>query len=332
MGSGIVLRKKLYLAVIIVLILAIIVEAICIFSLNAQIDMIKKGLVGQSGKFNLLSPQIAWLDLEDFLEKQKTLTTSYAYMRPSIEGILKGTNGTYGVYFEDLTTGAWVGINERSKFVPASLLKLPILVAALKKVETGEIKLNDVVTLEQEDIDYRSGYLAYKGVGHKTTVKELLIYLMNESDNTALKAIGRRYLQDEDIQEANLAMGLPIATPDETISPKEYSSIFRSLYHSSYLRRTFSETALSILLETGFTDQLPAGVPKNIQISHKVGIYYDEEQFGPDRAFFHDCGIIYIPEKPYILCVMSRNSTREESNNVISQISSSIYESVNSRK
>ena len=101
-------------------------------------------------------------------------------------------------------------------------------------------------------------------------------------------------------------------------STKEYTNFFRSLYISSYLRRPLSEFALSLLITTEFSSQIPAGLPQGVRVAHKLGINSDEK-------IFHDCGIVYLPQKHYLLCVMSKNSTQEESDRVISNVSKAVY-------
>lgn len=109
--------------------------------------------------FELLSPTIAWLEVDDFLEKQKIFTVSYEDLKPVIEEkITKGVNGKYGFYFEDLTTGAWLGINEKEEFVPVSLLKVPMMITVLKKVEQNTLFLSDEIEILPQDID-----LAWEG-------------------------------------------------------------------------------------------------------------------------------------------------------------------------
>jgi beta-lactamase class A len=85
------------------------------------------------------------------------------------------------------------------------------------------------------------------------------------------------------------------------ISPKNYSSILRSLYLSSYLRREDSNGILDILTQTKFNDKLPAGVPGKVLVAHKIGVF-DENDAG--QPVFSDCGIVYQPDRPYVLCIM----------------------------
>lgn len=143
--------------------------------------------------------------------------------------------------------------------------------------------------------------------------------MIQDSDNTAYKAL-MRMVSTEELNEAQLAVGLPADTP-RAINPKEYGNMLRSLYLSSYLRRPMSEIALNIMLYTKHNSQIPAGIPSNIPIAHKAGFYFQQ-------GYFHDCGIIYFPKKPYILCVMSKESNQIESNNIISFVSKIVYDYV----
>ena len=71
---------------------------------------------------------------------------------------------------------------------------------------------------------------------------------------------------------------------------------------------------------TLYDTQIKAGLPPEIKLVHKVG-------HNAGCGDFHDCGIVYLPppHKPYVLCVMSKGSTREEADRVISTISRQVY-------
>ncbi len=268
---------------------------------------------------------MARLEVDEFLEKQRTFTVSYASLRQSVGQMLQTEEGTYGVYFEDLTTGAWFGINEKEKFWPASLLKVPTMIAILKEVEEGRLDLNQSGTLQASDHDSMAGTLAAKGAGYKMTIIDLLHILIKESDNTANRALLRQVSQ-QNYARAWIALGLHVGNGSEEslfLSPKEYIAILRSLYMSSYLRRPFSQVALSLMINTEYESMIPAGVPSGVKVAHKVGMW-------TDYGSFHDCGIIYEPDKPYMLCVMSKGVTEREADNTTAMISRKVYEYVKS--
>jgi beta-lactamase class A len=276
--------------------------------------------------YELLSPQIAWMNVDEFLEKQKSLAVSYAGLKEQLIFKIAELNpsGQYGIYFEDLTTGAWIGINEKQKFYPFSLLKVPVLVAVLKKVQDENLSLEQRLYIKAKYLDSKSGSLYMKGEGYSPTIRELLGYLVKESDNTAVLTLTSELLMMDDIYSANLAMGLPTndsLSEQPLLSVKEYSNIFRSLYYSTYLRRRFSELALVLMMNTDYSAQLPAGVPKDVKVAHKIGFYKEE-------GYYHDCGIVYYEPNPYLLCVMTGGLTQSEADNFISSISKVVYDYV----
>ena len=82
-----------------------------------------------------------------------------------------------------------------------------------------------------------------------------------------------------------------------------------------------SEKLLSILSKTEYKGGLVAGVPDNIIVSHKFG-----ERVIGDVYQLHDCGIVYYPNNPYLLCVMTKGTEFTKLEKVIQDISGMVYQ------
>lgn len=239
------------------------------------------------------------------------------------------------VYFRDLDAGRWVGVDEDAKFTPASLLKIPIMIAYFKIAETRPEIL-------QTKVKYRSSTDKNEGEtirpqqtlesGNVYTMEKLVADMIVESDNNAALVLASA-LDKNTFREIGSDLGIEISmdeTKPVTMSAKTYSMFFRILYNSSYLSRAFSERALQLLHETHFRDGLVAGVPANILLAHKFGereSVYD----GVVQSYeLHDCGIVYYPEKPYLLCIMSRGGNLQNLISTVADISRVVYEGVDS--
>lgn len=273
-----------------------------------------------NNEFSLLDPNIADMNIDSFFKTQEKYSLSYKEMKEQVQEIIYESDSDYGFYFEDLNSGAWVGINEKDQFIAASLLKLPIVVAVLKKVETSDLTLDSKITLIDKDLNSMSGDLYLEGIGYEISLEDLIEALLVNSDNTALNAL-KRQVNANDVREAMLAMGQPminVSNKFATDSPKDYSNMFRALYFSSYLRRPFSQLLLSFMSETKHNSQLPAGLPLNIKISHKIGIL-------EDQGLYHDCGIVYAKDKPYLICIMSKGNSKQQADKTISSIAEIVY-------
>jgi len=65
----------------------------------------------------------------------------YVYLKPKLDEAISKVEGIedIGIFLQDSRSGAWLGMNEKTGFVPASLLKVPVMMAILKKFERGEM-------------------------------------------------------------------------------------------------------------------------------------------------------------------------------------------------
>ena len=70
-----------------------------------------------------------------------------------------GEDPNISIYFEYLPTGANIAVNKDAEFFPASLLKLPVAMAAAKKVAAGEWQWQNELVLMRNDKDDKFGDL-----------------------------------------------------------------------------------------------------------------------------------------------------------------------------
>lgn len=191
-----------------------------------------------------------------------------------------------------------------------------------REIELGRLKEDDLLTMQKEDIDPKFGTFWKKGVGTTVTVSEAIDKMLIESDNTAANMLARIVPADT-IDNVFDSLDIPANKKGEltTITPKSYSSIFRSLYLSSYLSEDSSNTILEILTRTNFNDKVVAGVGKDVKVSHKIGIFNSNST--TERAY-SDCGIVYIPQRPHMICIMTK-ANEQKTQEYMSHISKMIY-------
>lgn len=230
------------------------------------------------------------------------------------------------VYFRELNNGPWIGISENEPYSPASLLKVPIMIAALKKAEKSPGFLEKRITYKNHTNDTTNPNIVDSLIktGGNYTIENLIYRMVAFSDNEA-KNLVLENLDNETLDNTYLNLGIDVPglrTPDDFMSVKEYASFFRILYNATYLDKKMSEKALEILSKSTYKKGLAAGVPSNIIVSHKFG----ERGFADSNTKqLHDCGIVYKEGNPYILCVMTRGSNFDELAKVISGVSALVY-------
>lgn len=238
------------------------------------------------------------------------------------------------VYFRDLNNGAWFGIGEKDDYSPASLLKVPLLFAYYKWNEESPGVLDRKLRFTAPDAA-AGGYTQFVKPeqeitpGETYTVHELIERMIRYSDNQA-NALLEDNIPHARIEQTFKLLGLsPEVYSDLAvdISVKQYAAFFRILFNASYLNRESSIAALELLSHTDFTVGLVAGVSKGTLVAHKFG----ERGAGAQGKQFHDCGIVYYPDRPYILCVMTRGRDYRQQVSAIAGISKLVFDEVNSQ-
>ena len=236
------------------------------------------------------------------------------------------------VYFRNLETGEWVGINPNEDFDPASLLKVPVMMYYLKLAESDRAILSRTYSYTASDISLlkiSQGDIETRLVqGRPYTVDQLIYEMIVRSDNVAkYLLILNSPASDLDNMYGDLGIQIHKGEGNKyTISARTYSLFFRNLYNSTFLTRAMSEHALGMLNEAEFKDGLVAGVPSDTKVAHKFGRYTILENSKVAGVETHDCGIVYYPEAPYLLCVMTRGNDTAVLENIISQVSQITYE------
>lgn len=252
--------------------------------------------------------------------------TSLKDIKATTQQILdKYPENSISLYYRDLSNGPWYGIKENENFAPQSLLKLPVAISYLKISEQNSSVLQSKISYD-EPIESNLKPEDDLILGQDYEVEFLITRILKLSDNIAFNLLASNISQDQLLKtHDDLGIVFPSnETPTDFVSVRSYSSLFRVLYNSSYLYRQNSEYLLKILSETEFKDGLVAGISKEILVSHKYGILNKENEIKQ----LHDCGIIYAPDKPYILCVMTKGKDLDELKTIIKEVSAAIYQSV----
>jgi beta-lactamase class A len=110
------------------------------------------------------------------------------------------------------------------------------------------------------------------------------------------------------------------------ISAKQYAFFLRTLYNGSYLGSETSEQLLEILEKVAFPYGLKKGVPEGVPVIHKFGsVNLVDQKTQTHIIGFHDCGIVYFPEKPYIVCMMSLGNNQEKLASLIEHVSAYLF-------
>ncbi|MGC9602203.1 MAG: serine hydrolase [Minisyncoccia bacterium] len=241
------------------------------------------------------------------------------------------------VYFRDINESKGFTINPGDTYYPASLYKVPVMMTYYEIAEQDPSILSEqlpyagVSNLNNME-EVRSPIQLTPGTTY--TVEELIEHMIRYSDNNAAQLLLSNLSSSGRYQEyLNLftSLGISTSTVDEaadSLTVGKYPIFLRTLYNSTFLDRDYSEKALQLLTETDFTAGIESGIPNGVLVAQKFGettVANEQTDIGKELS---NCGIIYYPSHPYILCIMTKgvgdNVKGLESN--IAAISRMVYQ------
>lgn len=316
----VVTKRKVLVCCLILSILLNIVAFNLLFQNEDEVKSVEDFEKAQQ-KYPLLSKRI----LQDY---PQDLLMHFFNLRKEVNELVAPYGADFGLYFEYLPTGTSIGVNANEEFYAASLFKVPVVMAYYHHLEEDEPTHDEVFKIQKKHLDREFGNLWKKGEGHKIKASDTVKLALIESDNTAVKLLADR-VTARDLEHVYHALDLELRTDKEgaLVSARNYASILKALFFASVLNKESSAEILDLLTKTKFPDKLAAGVPEEIAVAHKIGNFKDKE----GREGFRDCGIVYVPRRPYILCMFSVGD-EEVARERMQRVSRTIYNFVSSEK
>jgi len=222
--------------------------------------------------------------------------------------MILGFPGVAGVAVKDLSTGHSVAIHGDEEFPTASTIKIHILTQLLARAQRGEVDLDRKVNITPEMRVPGSGIITYLGEDVQLTVWDIAVLMIIVSDNTAtnlcidwagidetnalIREMGltattlRRKMQD---RPAIIRGDENVATPVECVAMLE-------LLYKGRPSPEVAERCLEILKKPK-NGSLNRALPQGLSIANKPGAM--------DRVRC-DAGIVYLPNRPYAVAVMTK--------------------------
>lgn len=234
----------------------------------------------------------------------------------ALETITSGFSGTLGLAAKRLDDGLGLRHNETEVFQAASVLKLPLLLDALQRVERGELELTRRYAMRAEDRAGGSGVLKVCDGGLELTLRDLLTLMIVVSDNTAtnmmldilggLDAINARF-EAMGLETTRVVGKLQVPWELKTeaqrkghnaeLTPQGMLGLLERLWNGQILQPETREIALEILGQQQFTEMIGRYLPEGTKVATKSG------QITGVR---NDVGFV-LTERPYALAIASRD-------------------------
>ena len=210
--------------------------------------------------------------------------------RTALEAITSGFSGIIGLAARRLDDGREITYNELEVFQAASVVKLPLLLDALQRVERGELDLAERYTMRSEDRAGGSGVLKVCDGGLEPTLRDLLTLMIVVSDNTATNmlmdilggpdAINARF-EAMGLETTRVVGKLSVAPERRTeaqrlgqhadIEPLETLGLLERFWKAQIMKPETKETALEIMRQQQYTEIIARYLPDGARTATKSG-------------------------------------------------------------
>jgi beta-lactamase class A len=259
-------------------------------------------------------------------------------LQRELDRIERESRGRLGVGVLDTATGLDAGLRAGERFPMCSTFKCLASAAVLKRVDGGELRLEQRIQFEAKDLVTYSP-VTKDHVGSGMTLAELCEAALTQSDNTAanllLRQIGgpagltafARSLGDEvtrlDRWETELNEALP-DDPRDTTSPAAMLQNLGRLLLGDVLSASARQQLTDWMLANKTGDaRLRAGVPRDWRVADKTG--------SGDRGTANDIGVVWpAGRKPVLVTVYLTGSqaSAEDRSATIAKVARAVADAV----
>jgi beta-lactamase class A len=235
-------------------------------------------------------------------------------LQQQVQDMTAGFKGDVGIYVKDLHTGKTVSINADSIFPTASMVKVPILIGIMDKLNKGELKYHQELTYKDSLFYAGSDLLASLKHNEKVELSKVIMLMLTTSDNTAslwlqsLAGTGTRINQILDSIGYTATM-VNSRTPGREAgrdkfgwgqtSPKEMATMFEALANRNLFDTASSEKMLRLLGRNYWDEEALSQIPPDVFVASKNGAV------NASRS-----EVMYVSGKNahYVFCICTKNN------------------------
>lgn len=232
-----------------------------------------------------------------------------------LQDAIAGFNGDIGIYVKNLRTGRIASINADTVFPTASIVKVPILVGIMDKIQKGELGYDSTVVYKDSLLYEGSDILGSFKSGEKILLKKVMMLMLTTSDNTASLWLQSLAGKGTRINEILDSLGLKYTrvnsrTPGREnnrteygwgqTTPAEMGTLFEKIYRNEVFSATACERMMRCLGRNYWDENEAIGmIPPTIEVFSKNGCV---------NASRSEVLLVNAPGNPYIFCIFTKNN------------------------
>lgn len=236
-------------------------------------------------------------------------------LQNKLEEAIQGFNGDIGIYVKNLRTGKAVSINADTIFPTASIVKVPILIGVMDKIQKGELGYDSTIVYKDSLLYEGSDILGSFKNDEKILLKKVMMLMLTTSDNTASLWLQSLAGKGTRINEILDSLGLVYTrvnsrTPGREnnrtqygwgqTTAKEMGIIFEKIYRNEILSAAACDRMMRSLGRNYWDlNEAISQIPPYIEVFSKNGCV---------NAVRSEVLLVNAPNNPYVFCIFTKNN------------------------
>ena len=258
-------------------------------------------------------------------------------LEATVQQVNRELDGTMGVAIVDLTDGRTLLLNPDTVFTQASSIKVAILAELYRQQQQSEqgkastAKLSDSYTVSSHDLVADSSIMGGLTPGvTRVTNRDLATFMIAVSDNSATNVLIDRVgmqnvnamldslgLNHTRLQRKMMDVKAAQAGRENLSTPRDMMTLFAGLYQGKVLNQALTDDFFKVL-GTHKQSDIPRYIPEAVVIANKPGEL---------AGVRNDVGIVFVPNRPFVIVVMTAYLKHErDGNDAIAKLASVAYE------
>jgi len=261
-----------------------------------------------------------------------------------VRTLIQGFHGELGIYIQELKLDRIVAINEDTLFPTASIVKIPILIGIMDKIENGSLAYHQRLVYT-DSLYYSEGddILSDFKAGSSIELSKVMMLMLTISDNCAslwLQGLAGGGIRINEIMDSlgfhHTRVNSRTAGRESAralygwgqTSPKEIAQVMKAIIEGKIFNRAASDKMLRLLSRQYWDEEALSAIPAGVFTADKNGALDANRN-----------EVMYVNGKhPYILSIFTKNNQDQswESNNeawiLTRKISALVWEYYNPKK